>query len=514
MNKVLKKLTLAIALTMTMAAGFSGCSSKQSSSESSDPSKLSAVKLKMYLLGDKPKDYDAVYGKVNDIMKKKINATLDVQFISWGDMNTKYPLLFSSGDDFDLIFTASGWCFYNQMAVRNGFSEITTDMLKKDAPNTYKNEPKVAWDQAKVNGKIYMVPNDQGHEYSYNVFAIRGDLREKYGIPEIKSEADLEKYYDAVAKNEKGIVSLVNGGVQNLYYPYAFEGNGLAVLKGANSNSDNPSLFYKLDDTSGKVVSIVDTDAYKDYVVKMKQFADNGYWSKSSLSSKETRDDAFKAGKAASMVWNIGSAASDAASINAQHPDWKVEIVDIHPGVKKVANPYTNNGMAINASSQNVDRALMALDLLRYDKDIYNLTTFGIEGTHWQAVGDKQYKELSTSSNFPANNVCPWGWHVDSMARTDESQPAIVDQMSNKWAKEDTVNNILQAFNFDDSNVKNEMAAVNNVTIQYGIPLSLGVISDPVKGLETYKQKLKEAGLDKIQKEAQKQVDAFIKGTK
>ncbi|MBX4268368.1 ABC transporter substrate-binding protein [Clostridium estertheticum] len=511
MNKFMKKFGVTFLVAGIIMSSLSGCStSKNTASTKATVDTKDAVKLKMYILGDKPKDADAVYGKMNAILKQKINATIDVNFISWGDQATKYPLLFSSGEDFDLIFTATGWCYYNQMATRNGFLELTPELLQKYAPQSVKNEPKLAWEQAKVNKKIYMIPNDQD-EYAYSVVGIRGDLREKYHIPAITSQAGLEKYYETIAKNEKDIVPIINGGGQNLQFPLELQANGFTGVMGTYGS--DPILGYKMNDTTGKVFSIIDTPEYKDYAVKMKKYADSGYWSKSSISSKETRDDGFKAGKSASMIWNIGSVANDLKIMNAAHPEWKVEIADILPGSKKFANPYTNNGMAINANSKNSERALMALDLLRYDKDLNDITFNGVKGTHWDAVGDKEFKTLGATANFPAGNVCPWGWHT-SITRTDVARPKIVPETIAKWQKNDTIHNPLETFTFDDSLVKNEMAAINTVVTQYGLPLHLGIIADPAKGVEIYSQKLKAAGLDKVMKAVQEQADKFIKSKK
>lgn len=511
MNKSLKKLTLTIALALSVTSVLAGCKKNAPAENNAggavDTSK--EVALKMYLLGDKPKDYDLVYGEVNKKMKEKINATLNVQFIPWGDLNTKYPLLFSSGEDFDLIFTATGWAFYNQMATRNGFLELTPELLQKYAPNTWKNEPEIAWGQAKVGGKIYMVPNDQS-EFGTSVFGIRGDLREKYGIGEIKTQADLEKYYEAVAKNEPNIAPIVNGGGQNLKWPYLVQANELAMVYGTNSE---PIFVYDMKDTSGKVVSMIETEQYKNYALKMKELADKGVWSKNSISSKETRNDAYKAGKAASMVWNLGTVATDSATINKEHPEWKAEVVDINAGKKKYVNLYTNNGMAINAISKNPERALMALDLLRHDREIFDLTFYGVKGTHWEPVGDDKYKTLEATANFPAGNVCPWGW-TTPLRRRAADEPAIVKEVSDKWTKEDVIHHPLETFTFNDEKVKNEMAAIGNVVTQYGLPLDLGMVADVNKGIETYKQKLKAAGIDKVLAEVQAQADAHIKAQK
>lgn len=66
-----------------------GTSSSQSISKESDSTDeidiSEEVTLKMILLGSKPEDFDIVYEKVNEILKEKVNATLEVEFYDWGD---------------------------------------------------------------------------------------------------------------------------------------------------------------------------------------------------------------------------------------------------------------------------------------------------------------------------------------------------------------------------------------------------------------------------------------------
>ncbi len=151
---------LSILLIFIISSGMYGCYNVYNSYNDAI-SDMEYVQMKMFLIGDKPNDFNDVYDKVNKIMKEKINAELSVEFLSWADMDEKYPLLFQSGEQFDLIFTAESWGHYNEVATRNGFYELTLDMVKEYAPDIYENEPKEAWDQAKVNNKIYMIPGDQ-----------------------------------------------------------------------------------------------------------------------------------------------------------------------------------------------------------------------------------------------------------------------------------------------------------------------------------------------------------------
>lgn len=468
---------------------------------------LEYVELKMFLIGDKPRDFDIVYDKVNEIVKEKINAELSVEFIPWSDMDEKYPLLFQAGEQFDLIFTAESWAHYNEVATRNGFYEITDDMLKEYAPDIYENEPQEAWEQAKVNEKIYMIPGDQV-EYSTRVFGIRGDLVHKYGIDKISSYEDLERYMDAVASDDDSDIKVIsNGGGQNLQFPYMLEKNSFQLVAG----TPVPTIAFDVNENDGHVFSVVDIPEYREYALKMKEFADKGYWSEDSIVSRATRDEDFMNGKSAVMVWNLGSVADRVERINEKNPEWNAEIVDQSIGINRTVNLYTNNGMAINATSKNPERALMALNLLRYNKEIHELTWYGIEGIHWNAEEDNQYSVTDKSEDFPPTNVCPWGWYSSSLHRTPLKSSDISKEIVDTWIDNYTVDNVIAGFSFDNRKVKNEIACVNNVIKQYGIPIDLGMCEDVDTAITEYKEKLRDAGLYTILDECRNQINSYLK---
>ena len=68
-----------------------------------------------------------------------------------------------------------------------------------------------------------------------------------------------------------------------------------------------------------------------------------------------------------------------------------------------------NNGVAINVNSKNPERAMMVLNEFYTNPTINDMTRFGIEGKHWEAVGDDQYKIID-ESNFGVDSNCNWGW--------------------------------------------------------------------------------------------------------
>ena len=133
MKKSAKLLALVLALALVLTA-FTGCGGTGTSGSAATPASTSGsepaagpdiseeVTLTMYLIGDRPVDNDLVFEKINERLKEEINATIDVKFMSWSEYEQKYPLIFASGEDWDIIFTAD-WCFYNAQATKQGFWE-------------------------------------------------------------------------------------------------------------------------------------------------------------------------------------------------------------------------------------------------------------------------------------------------------------------------------------------------------------------------------------------------------
>lgn len=523
MKNVFRLRQVSFIMLLVFAVVLSGCakSSPSSSTAPTSTTKASAapeatkagidtskaVELKLVLLGKKPTDFDLVYAEVNKLLKQKVNATLNVSFIDWGDMDQKYPLMFAANEDFDMAFTAS-WAKYTETANKNGFLNLTTELLQKYAPQTMEKQPKEAWEQAKINGKIYMVPNDT-FEVGHYLTLIRADLREKYNLPPIKNMDDLSNYLKTVAKNEKGMQAWFNTNVEAglLAKLGVFQQN--EWFDNAQTTGLVDGFTYKMTDASGKIFSVFDTPEYAKYLKLTKELADSGVWSKNAIVSKDDKAALFTSGKSAMLSWNLNTLSNTVQKISKEHPDWKTEIVDVSPDAKRYVNSYLGNGIAVHATSKNPERALMVLDLLRYDKEIHDLTNYGIKGVHWEPVGDDKYKILAASEKFPPSGACPWGWN-SQLERDGEGAPPQKAELLAKWKKDNIIHSKLEMFTFNGDKVKTEQAAIDNVLKTYLMPLQYG-LADPVAGLAAFKQKMKEAGIDKVEAELQRQLAEFLK---
>ncbi|CAI6080685.1 ABC transporter substrate-binding protein [Cohnella rhizoplanae] len=462
------------------------------------------VALKLVLLGPKPADTDEVYAEVNEILKEKINATIEPRFLDWNEHAQKYPLLFAANEDFDMIF-ASGWSFYNQTARKGGFLELTEDMIKTYAPETWTRQDPLGWEQASVDGKRYMIPNDY-FESGYTMAIIRGDLREKYHLPAVNSQAGFIDFLSTIARNEKGMTPI--GGpstdLNGVALPVMF-----ADLERLFVHGSVP-LVYEMDSEHPQLSNYLDNPKYIEKFNTLYEMARQGLWPRESIVSKTDWVAAFKGGKTAAHYGNLLTVASMMEAINLVHPEWKPEVVDLTPDAKRYRSPLISNGIGIHATSKHPERALMALDLLRYDQELFDLTTYGIMGKHWEPVGDAKYKSLPGSAGYPPDGACPWGWRTPKMYRQPEGAAGdLIKFYYDKWIAENIVDTKLATFTLDDTPIKNELAALANVQKTYLLPIYHGLVK-PEEGIAIAREKLEQAGIDKVQAEMQKQIDAFV----
>ncbi|KRF10154.1 hypothetical protein ASG89_01030 [Paenibacillus sp. Soil766] len=517
-KKVWKGIVPALVLSVLVSAcgGDTGSQTSSSPNASVKPSENASatkidtstpVKLKMVLVGTKPPDTDEVYAEVNKILKKKINAELELRYLDFNEYNQKYPLLFAANEDFDMIFTGD-WAFYNATARKDGFLQLTEDILKTYAPNTWAKQDKVGWDQAKINGKIYMVPNDT-FESSFAIGVIRGDLREKYKLPEVKTQADLASYLTTVAKNEKGMLGFSGppAKLSSTGIPVFFSDMEMRLVHGS------VTLVYDLKNPNPKLTNYLENPKTIEKYNMFYDMAQQGVWTKDAIVSKTDWRKAFKEGKTAADFGNISTMANSIDAILKTNPEWKPELIDVNPTAKQYQTPLISNGIGIHATSKNAERALMALDLLRYDKEIYELTFYGIKGKHWEPVGDNKFKTLAATAGYPPEGASPWGWRTQLSRQMEGVVGDMVTATYNRWKATNIVHSPLETFVLDDSKIKNELAALDNVQQTYLLPIVHGLIKADV-GIPQVLEKQKQAGIEKVQAEFQTQLDAYIASKK
>ena len=511
----MKKRLLSSLLAALMLVGtFSACnqsggqdSENPSASTSGDESKIDTseeVKLKFYFIGDEGGETaDGALDALNEKLKEKINATLDPLPVSWGDWSQKLPVIMASGESYDLIYTAN-WAFYFTEGVKGAFKELD-DLLPTYAPKTYEELEEMGyWDAVRINGKICMVPATATELTSHEV-VIREDLRKKYGVQEIETWDDLGDYMQAIKENESSMLPYnTQAGSAALWYNLLYENDwGRPVVGG-----DKGVLIYNLEN-GDEVFSVVDTPEYEEFVNRQRDWYNKGYWSKSILSEKTLDKDQFLAGASAVTVQNFANAQSIYTQLKNEGSDWELGIYTLEGDSKYEQVAPANNGTAIGRNSQNPERALMFLEECFQNEEIFDLLYYGVEGVNYEINEEGRVDRpegVDGSANLAIRNL-GMGINVAKFRK-----PASIDwpeatEMEQKMLSEAVMPD-LAAFVVNTESISAEIAAMTNVCTEYKVPLDLGAV-DPAEGLPALRQKLKEAGIDKVIEEINKQLDEF-----
>ncbi|WP_053984753.1 DUF3502 domain-containing protein [Niameybacter massiliensis] len=505
---------ISVLLMLSMALG--GCSSRTESTKPTPNQEINQlaegdktqepdidlskeVKLTMYLLGDRTPDFDRVFGMINEKLKEKINATLDVKFMSWGEYEQKYPLLFASGEEFDIIYSAD-WAFYNSQAVKQGFYEITQENLEKYAPMTASTIYKEAWEQAKVEGKVYMLPMNY-KELSGYVYMARGDLMDKYGVADVTGLEGLEKYLDTIAKNEPQLIPMDVGSDYDATFMFDRMWNQEVYGKVTGVGPWQLSGSMAVGDKSYTVKHVSENPEFLNVITKLKDWKDKGYWSKSAVVNTTDNRESFASGRSAAAIMNLNTAVSQYSSVNEAHPEWKVQVFDAMDEIPATLVSFMGNGMSIFSKSKNPERALMALDLLRNDEEIHDLFCYGIEGEHYTNNGDGTVTLLPANANYGYDANCNWGIRNDAYWKRLKGGIPNYSELYNKWLETAVSPNEYSTFNFNSDPVKNQVAAMSDIFASDYKLLCLGFTDDPAGDIAKMQKKLKAAGSEDVYKE-------------
>ena len=504
------KKAVSILLVAIMLIGlFGGCSQKAGQTADGE---LAPVTLKCYIVGDIDQNKDVVLENLNNKLKEKINATLDIVEIPWSDYKKKYSLILASGENIDLIYTSS-WCYFYTEARKGAFMPLEEDMIKQYAPNTYANLPAEAWDYVKIDGRISMLPQPQASIAAKNI-VYREDLRKKYNVPEIKTFEDLEVYYKAIKENEPAMFPLnaTVGTLENLFFAYMWEKEGYKPIHLTDA------LVTSADDATGSVKPIYEAESYKQWLDIAKDWNEKGYWSKDILSNKTNTDNAFLNGTSASTVCQYTSTIFSQDKLKAMHPDWELGVYSFEHNGKLPVSAYTSNGMAVASTSKNPERALMAYDLLAWDEDMYTAHTYGVEGVTFERTAEGYIKipegvDPATSYKFGGLGIkmgvnnARFNKEDASSAREEYAKYIIDSEAGSKYGLAVPAS----VAPYDITPVSNELTALSNAYTSYNNLLITGMSTDSVENqLEQFKKDAEIAGIQKILDEVNKQKDEFL----
>lgn len=471
----IKKL-IALATTALVGASiFAGCSSTATSKKSD------VVTLKWYTIGAEPKDLQLVEDEANKYLEEKIGVNIDMNFIDYGEYSQKLGVIINSGEAYDLAFTCSWAGDYLGNARKGAFLDLTPylDNIGSEMKEAIDDR---FWSGAEVDGGIYAVPN-QKEICTAPMWVFTKEYVDKYNIPytELHSLEDLEPWLKLIKENEPDVTPL-------------YITKGFSAPQYFEQLVDPVGIEYE--DDSLVVKNMFETDKMKSTLETLRKYYQAGYINADSATAQDDKSVKRFVTKGdgqpyAEVLWS---------------KDLKYDVVASQITDSYITNASTTGSMiAVSKNSKNPDKAVEFLNLLNTDEYIRNLLNYGIEGTHYESVNDKQIKLTDKASDYSVGYYTLGNLFITKVLDNEPETKWDEFQEFNDAAKESEV----LGFKFDTSKVTNEIAAINNVLEEFKSTIYSGSV-DVDEYLDKLNKKLKDQGIDRVIEEMQTQLDAWL----
>jgi len=531
MLKSKRLLVSLLAVVFLVAAVFSGCTVKDKDEQKTTSTATAAapttaaptaeplkeVELVYYYIGSIQPDIQTVNDELSRLVKAKINATVKMNCVDWGDYEQKMGLIMASGEVYDLCFTSTWANNYYLNAAKGAYIPLDA-LLQQYAPTTLRIVPKMYWDAATVGGKICGVSNFQMNAAGYGI-QVQKSLADKYAFDwrNAKSMADCTPFLEKIKKNEPDMLPFCYSKAKDTFVK-------APALYGMEAVGDNasPGWIY-LNDSNLTVINQFDTPEFKAYVKLMRDWFNKGYIRKDAATLTDASQD-VKAGKVAVQfeLIDVDTIDYEALSLGFKGRMYRDSSALVESYDKRFVGPLLATERAactltaISVASKNPERAMMFIELLNSDKQIINTISWGIEGKHYTMASEPNMIDIITEAGYTTNT--PWAFgYVGNTLLPLTTYPSGSGEEINGVPKAHKlwidINTNAEpshtlGFVFNYESVKGEIANCKAVIEQYHYAISSGSV-DPDKYVPEMIQKLKTAGMDTIIAEKQKQIDAW-----
>lgn len=486
MRKRLLKQSVALGLVMVLGAvSLSGCGKKEAGEAGSDK----PVNLEYYTIGSPDKDLKQVNDELNKMLLAKDNLTINYNKISWGDYGTKLSTLINSGGNFDVAFAAaSDQGDYAGNAQKGAWLELD-EWLAGEGKELYDSIDEKYWEGVRVDGKIYGIPTNKEiavpEQWMYPK-----EIVDKYNIDitKLTSLDSLEPVLKELHEKEPDWLGMELD--RNSHNFFALDGYEWVFKR-------EVPLMFQSSDAKLEVVNIFETDLAKDRLDTLRKYYKAGY-----INEDAAVKESGMLEKGKKVFWKQagGGPYSEIGWIKDR-------------GYDLVANPVTapvvttesarGGVMVVNKLSKNKDAALKFLKTLNTDPEIRNTINYGVEGVHYKLTDDGQVDAYG-SDRYVGVAYTQGNWFILNTLKGEPKDKWDVYQKFNDSA---VVSEAL-GFTPDISELTNEIASVSTVFNKYASGLLTGSVEVDTE-LPKFNKELKDAGIEKIQQELQKQVDEW-----
>ncbi|AWP26374.1 ABC transporter substrate-binding protein [Paenibacillus sp. Cedars] len=459
------------------------------------------VNLIYYTIGEPDKDLQLVNDKINEIMARKIGVTITYVKVSWLEYEDRLNTLISAGSPFDIAFAPD----YATTAMRGAWLKLD-DYLTGIGKDMYDAIDPTFWQGVRMNdGSIYGVPTNKElavrDHWMYPASIVN---KHNIDITQYNTLESLEPLLRMIRQEEPAYIPMeLDRDSQNFFALHGYE----YIL-----NHKLPLMVQSLD-PAAQVVNIFETKEARQVLDTLRRYYKEGFINKDAALREP---GALKRG--AKVFWKSSGGGP------LSETTWSKD-----RGYKLVAHPVTPNTvtteavrggiMAVNANTKHPVECIKFLNLLNTDPEIRNLFNYGIESVHYTLdeqgqvvlITDKNSNDDAVpdtpASSYSGVQYTQGNWFILKTMGGDNPEPLDKWDQFRKY-NDGVVNSTVLGFTPDLSSLTAQTANIEMVWQKYYPSLMTGSV-DVDTILPKFNEELKQAGMDEVRQEVQKQLDAW-----
>jgi len=470
---------------------------------------------------------DKVWAAFNEQLQQYVpNTTVEFIDVPFEEYSEKFSQVLASGEGVDLAWT--GWLINKPQNIADGnlmplddllaeYGQGIVDILGEEVVEIHRNA---------ADGKLYYLPSWQGlcgerrgwlvvteiaelagDTWIEDTEAALNKWRNNYsGIEDFQAVLDQATKYLAAAKEAGKLGAGINTG-------RVF---GWSMYNGTRSNPGvgGSEIGIPFEDNTFTVIDGVASEHYKLYAKTMADWYKEGYI-RSDIMSVDT----------STLTTPKNGEITDTTYVFSCDPylteaDQEAAIADA--GMDMTYLPIEENAYlilggdtsyAIPYCADEPERAMMVLNAIYSQPDLYNTLIYGIEGEDYTKNADGTITTSYVGASPTADDS--YGiqrWIIGSCKNALINNGTDPNYYADLEALEATaqVNPFLN-FTFDRTNVEGICASILNVYYEYGPQLDNGVAGDNWEELyNNYMAARKDAGIEELVTEFQNQLNAYI----
>ena len=447
--------------------------------------------------GDAPAALKDVLEKANAISAEKIGVTVDLLMKT----DSQFALDLNTDEYYDMIFTCD-WCNSFDTNAQRGYYYDITDLVQTETATLYEAiDP--WWDIGTLKDRIYGVPmlKDLGAEVFFRVNSDYFEGEKGLELPEEISFADLEPLL-AMYKEDHPTeypLYLTKSGPLGMFQTHErIVGNYLVIPYNRAGTPDGT-----------KIVPVWDDEEYMEKLRCLHRWYELGYINPDAATVED-------------MPYSLMNPIRTGTAWTGYKGWSNPEIVGFNVKLVRFIGPNmsrsTQQGslIAINAaaSEEHAKACLKYMELLYTDRELRDTLAYGIEGRHFNYYEGTVIRTELGSEEYTLDNFQTGPAVSASVVSANENNLADPDQ----WKKvyegyQHAKMSDTQGFSFDSDTMEAERSVLSALWNNHLAELVTGTI-DPDEAMAAVRQEMEEAGLLKVQEEAQRQLDEYLESRK